>query len=185
MSAPSPAKDRRALLDRLTRERRDQLILVGRTARGLFGRARFQHVFDHNLDLFEFLAGQGATATMIGELLAAVGISREDGSPLPAGTVSSGLSRARRDRALRTMAVARPLAEPCMPLQAAAGPGKGMQRHAGNAAAPGPLVPPPAARLPRFRPPPNETAALPAATRRAAALLDQLRRNQNDDEDQK
>jgi len=65
----------------------------------LFARA-FQRVFDENLAIFEYLVGQGATAAVTGQLLAEVGIVRDDGTALPEGTVTSALSRA-RERAAR------------------------------------------------------------------------------------
>jgi hypothetical protein len=192
MSARSPSPIQKGLLDRLPRERRDELILIGRKGLGLFGCGHFQRVFEEHLEAFEYLAAQGATATMIGELLAAVGIAREDGTALPAGTVSSALSRARRDRALRA---SHPPAVACMLLQAPAGPGNALQHRVGNPGAAGQARAGPALSassapgltrsLPRIRPSPNASAGtgLPTATRRAAALLEQLR-SKNDENDE-
>jgi hypothetical protein len=72
-------------LDRLPGPERDALIGIGRRGRGLFGRARFQRIFDDNLTMFEHLAAQGATAAIIGQLLAAVGLVRDDGTAVPVG----------------------------------------------------------------------------------------------------
>ena len=186
MSDRTSIRSGKPLLDRLPRPQRDALIGIGRQGRGLFGRA-FQCVFDENLPIFDFLVAQGATAAVVGRLLAEVGIARADGTALPEGTVTSALSRA-RERAGRAPA-----------LHAAAATGRGMQPDAGDCRAmqassgapvraPNPgraqSRPPsdPHPRPPRgghgLRPMPGEPTAgfgLPEHTRRAAALLENLR----------
>ena len=119
MSDRASISSGKPLLDRLPRPQRDALIGIGRQGRGLFGRA-FQRVFDENLPIFEFLAAQGATAAVIGRLLAEVGIARANGTALPEGTVTSALSRA-RERAARACA-----------LRAPAATGRDMQPDAGD-----------------------------------------------------
>src|SRR4051812_49033267 len=94
MSTGTPPRARIPMIDRLPQDRRNEMIMIGREARCRFGYA-FQEVFDHHLALFDYLAARGATAVMIGRMLSEVGIAREDGTPLPPGTVSSALSRAR------------------------------------------------------------------------------------------
>jgi hypothetical protein len=178
-------------LDRLPGAERDALIGIGRRGRGLFGRARFQRIFDENLTMFEHLAGLGATAAIISQLLEAVGIVRDDGTALPEGTVSSALSRA-RERAGRGAAPA--LLTPAgtgREMQAVAGDRRSLQANAGGTI--GPAVQPslpsfniqaaPVRGDHRFRPTPKEPAAgsgLPEHTRRAAALLEDLRSEQDE-----
>lgn len=58
-------------------------------------------VFDARVGFFAFLVGGGATHAIFGELVADIGIRRPDGSPLPAGTISGGLSRSRERAAAR------------------------------------------------------------------------------------
>jgi hypothetical protein len=185
---------RTPLLNRLPRERRDQLIVAGRQLRGIFGRVRFQRVFDEHLPLFEWLAAAGATAAMIGELLAEVGIAREDGTPLPPGTVSSGLSRA-RERAprlspapLRAPATAgigvQPRAATGRAVQSPAATGMSLQATASRQ--PGSSFDPPRARQRcdnPLRPSPNRPAGpdLSTETRDAVARLEALR-SENDGE---
>ena len=77
MSAGTPPKAGKALIDRLPPDRRNELIMIGRDALGRFGYA-FQEVFDGHLALFDYLAARGATAVMIGRMLSEVGITRED-----------------------------------------------------------------------------------------------------------
>jgi hypothetical protein len=183
-----------ALLDRLPRKERDRLILIGRQGRGIFERFDFQRIVETDLNLFEYLVDAGATATMIGQLLAEVGIVRADRSPLPPGTVSSALSRA-RERSARVNPA---------PIHAAAGGGMHMLPPAASGRAPqanaaigmplqGPAAPLPGSPGPPhtserrdspIRPPPNGPAGLdlPVQTRRAAALLESLRSNEDESE---
>jgi hypothetical protein len=78
---------------------------IGRSARDLFGELRdIQEIFDAQVAFFDALAAGGATHPMIGQLLAEVGIARPDGTPLPVGTISGGLSRARERAAGRRAA---------------------------------------------------------------------------------
>jgi hypothetical protein len=139
----------RSYLERLPTEQRDVLIGVGRGARGLFGTAATQRIFDENLELFERLYRAGASHSIVSQILHDIGVRRDDGSPLPVGTVSSAVSRARL-RAIATAAAAgaRPVAavpgssrqaaaDGGMPRQRPAGPGNTMPRAAGNRAASG------------------------------------------------
>lgn len=79
-SAPRPTG---RLLDRLPPEPRQHLLLIGSEGRGVFGAACFQSIFEAHISLFEYLAAAAATAVMTGRLLAEVGITRKDGTPLP------------------------------------------------------------------------------------------------------
>jgi hypothetical protein len=79
MSARKPPYADKALIDRLPQDKRNELISIGREAMQRFGFA-YQQVFDANLQIFEYLATRGATATMIGKMLAEAGIVREDGT---------------------------------------------------------------------------------------------------------
>jgi len=181
MSVGTPLRAGKALIDRLPQERRNELIMIGREALARFGYV-FQDVFDGHLALFDYLAARGATAVMIGRMLAEVGIAREDGTPLPAGTVSSALSRARERAARRPDATLHAPAASGMDMQVPAMAGR-------EAGFPTPLPersasPPPAApHLADIRPSPNSpaTTQVPAVTRRSAALLETLRSKQNDD----
>ncbi|WP_128946130.1 hypothetical protein [Bradyrhizobium zhanjiangense] len=193
MSAGTPPKAGIPLIDRLPPDRRNELIMIGREALCRFGYA-YQEVFDDHLDLFDYLAARGATAVMIGRMLSEVGIAREDGTPLPAGTVSSALSRARE----------RAVARPGVPLHTPAMSGRDMQvparagtdRHgladwdtgggpSETAAFPKPSRSLAAAQFHEIRRSPNSPAAtrVPAETSRAAALLAQLRSKQDDEQD--
>jgi hypothetical protein len=137
----------RSYLDRLPSELRDVLIVVGRSTRGLFGTAGTQRIFDENLELFERLYRAGANHWIVSQMLHDVGVRRDDGSPLPVGTVSSAISRARLRAAVTAAAAgAQPIAAaPGSSLQAAAdggmsrrrpaGPGNTMPRAAGDVAA--------------------------------------------------
>ena len=191
MSAKSHPHAGKALIDRLPQDRRDDLIQIGREALQRFSYA-YQQVFDEHLHIFEFLAAQGATATMIGKILAEVGRVREDDTALPAGTVSSALSRA-RERATRRPDVPRHgPAQAGMDMPAPASPGNALHHHAdqrksthASSSGPQPSTPMPPGwphPLPAIRPSPNPSAGtqLPAATSRAAALLEQLRSDQDD-----
>jgi len=190
MSAVPPSRSRKPLIDRLPSDKRNELIGVGREALRRFGYS-YQQVFDDHLEIFTFLAAQGATATMIGEMLGEVGIVRKDGSALPAGTVSSALSRARERAPQRSSLPLHVPAQPGMPMQVAASTGTDLQSHASSndarssTAAPRPTVPPMPGRpqsFPQIRPSPNAPAGtqMPATTRRAAALLEELRSRDDD-----
>jgi hypothetical protein len=191
MSDVTPSRSGKPLIDRLPEDKRNELIAIGREALRRFGYS-YQQVFDHHLEIFAFLAARGATATMIGQMLGEVGIVRKDGSALPAGTVSSALSRA-RERAPQHSGI--PLhvpAPPGTPMQVAASTGTNLQSHAARfndarspTADPRPAVPPMPVRsqsFPQIRPSPNAPAGtqMPATTRRAAALLEQLRSKDDD-----
>jgi hypothetical protein len=187
----APSRPTGRLLDRLPPEPRQRLLQIGSEGRGVFGVACFQSIFDANFSLFEYLAAAGATAVMIGQLLAEVGIVREDGTPLPPGTVSSAYSRA-RERALRAPALQSP-APAGMDMQAPALPCKALQGHAalGGSTTQSPLNDPPLQDAPRptranssLRPLPNGSPVgfdLPADTRRTAALLEQIRSLNDED----
>lgn len=188
MSSKASFTRRKALFSCLPRELREGLIGVGRRARNIFGHVNFQDVFDDNLPLLEQLASNGATAAIIGELLAAAGVTRKDGSPLPEGTVSSALSRA-RERAGRCAVTLQP-AGPCMHLQSPATPCKdplnggetasfsGLPQRAPVQRPPVPMTGPSSVRTE-----PNGPASfgLPASTRRTAALLADIRSENDED----
>ncbi|UVO26944.1 hypothetical protein [Bradyrhizobium arachidis] len=161
------------------------MIAIGREALRRFGYS-YQHVFDLHLPLFEFLADEGATATMIGKMLSEVGITREDGSALPQGTVSSAMSRARERRAAQQSRDPRLApAQAGTDMQVAAVGGNALHAPADRGTATGVIkadvAPPPSApsrsvpQLSQIRPSPKPSAQLPTATSRAAALLEQLR----------
>ena len=187
----APSRPTGPLLDRLPPESRQRLLQIGGEGRGVFGLVRFQTIFEANFSLFEYLATAGATAVMIGQLLAEVGVTREDGTPLPPGTVSGALSRA-RERAARAPAMRQSPAGNGMDMQVAAGPCNAPQANAalGEATVQSPLNRPPLQDAPRptranssLRHLPNGSPAgfdLPADTRRSAALLDRLR-SKNDE----
>jgi len=192
MSAVPPFRSAKPLINRLPEHERNELIGIGREALRRFN-YHYQQVFDDHLEIFTFLAAQGATASMIGQILAEAGIVRKDGSALPAGTVSSALSRA-RERAAQHSGVSLHVPAPLgKPMQVAAGTGTTLQSHAvpcGDArpttADPRPAAPPMQVKpqpLPRIRPSPSAPAGsqMPASTRRAAALLEELR-SRNDDQ---
>lgn len=180
------------LIDRLSQDKRDEMITIGREALRRFGYA-YQQVFDTHLQLFEFLAREGATAAMIGQMLSEVGIVREDGTALPPGTVSSALSRARERRAAEQSKDPRPApARSDADMRLAADDGNTMQAPSDRGTTPGtitagmaPSAPAPSrppARLSPIRSSPKPSAQLPTATRRAAALLEQLRTDANEQE---
>lgn len=153
MSAATPPHAGRPLIDRLSEDKRNELIAIGREALRRFGYA-YQQVFDDHLQIFTFLAARGATATMIGQMLAEVGIARKNGSALPAGTVSSALSRA-RERAQQRGA----------PLHIPAQPGMAVQVAASTGAAAQPCRPPQRRSLVASRPEASRSAdAGPAPT---------------------
>lgn len=182
----------RRLLDRLPSEPRQRLLLIGSEGRGVFGVARFQSIFEAHVSLFEYLAAAGATAVMIGQLLAEVGITRKDGTPLPPGTVSSALSRA-RERAARASAMPQSPTGTGTDMPVAAAPCNALQANAavGGATIPMSLNTLPVQDVPvspratsSLRPSPNGSPAglgLPADTRRAAALLAHLRSSNDED----
>lgn len=183
----------KALIDRLSQDRRNELIAIGREALCRL-RYAYQHLFDAHLELFEFLADWGATATEIGEMLFEVGIKRKDGSALPAGTVSSAMSRAKERRAAqRAKDFGSVPARPGTDMQVAAAGGNALQRPADRFTTTGAIAAERAAAAPsnphlqicRIRPSPNPSAhRLPTTTRNAADRLDQLRSNhagQHDD----
>jgi hypothetical protein len=182
------------LVDRLSQDKRNELIAIGREALRRFGYA-YQHVFDAHLQLFEFLAHEGATATMIGQMLSEVGIVREDGTALPPGTVSSAMSRARERHAAQQSQALRPApASPCADMQVAADGGNAVHAPADRGTTTGaitagvaPSAPVPSrspAQPSQIRPSPKPSAdtQLPTATRRAAALLEQLRSDHDERE---
>jgi hypothetical protein len=187
MSGEASTAHRKALFGRLPRELRDELITLGRRAKNMFGRIRFQAVFDENLHLLEQLPANGATAADIGELLAAVGIKRKDDTPLPEGTVSSALSRA-RERAGRSIVATRPAGQ-CMPLQRPAPACNDLQDSEETGTFDGPRHPPPVQQPPATMPGPSSVRTspngpagfvLPAHARRTAALLEDIR-SENDE----
>jgi hypothetical protein len=177
------------LLDRLPPEPRQRLLQIGNEGRGVFGVTRFQTIFEANFSLFEYLVAAGATAVMIGQLLAEVGIIRADGTPLPPGTVSSALSRA-RERTARTPALRQSAAGSGMDMQVPAKPCNKLQDNAAPGGArpldgsPLQNAPMPVRLTSSFRPLPNGSPAgfgLPAETRRAAARLAEIRSLNDED----
>ncbi len=174
------------MFNRLPPELREELITLGRRAKNMFGRIRFQDVFDQNLQLFERLAANGATAADIGEVLAAAGVTRKDGMVLPEGTVTSALSRARERAGRRTTTSA----GPCMPLPSPAPACNALQsgeetRSSGGLPRRPPVQHPPAPMpgLSSVRTSPNGPAGfvLPAHARRTAALLHKIRSENDED----
>jgi hypothetical protein len=185
----TPSHPAGRLLDRLPPKHRQRLLLIGSEGRGVFGLARFQSIFEAHFSLFEYLATAGATAVMIGQLLAEVGIVRADGTPLPPGTVSSALSRA-RERTARTPALRQSTAgsgmdmqvpaEPCNELQDNAAPGRARPLDS----SPDQNAPVTVRATSSFRPSPNGSpggVGLPAETRRAAARLAEIRSLNDED----
>jgi hypothetical protein len=84
------------LLPRLPAPAQARLRQIGQGARDLFGKLRdIQEIFDAEVTFLDALAAGGATHPMLGRLLAEVGVARPDGTPLPVGTISGALSRAR------------------------------------------------------------------------------------------
>ena len=70
---------------------------IGRNARNLLGDLRdFQDVCGSEVSFFDELVAAGITQSMLGELLAEVGIAQPDGAALPLGSISSAMSRARK-----------------------------------------------------------------------------------------
>lgn len=187
MSRDASKRHQRTLFNQLPRELRDELISLGRRAKNMFGRVNFQSVFDKNLQLFDRLADNGATALDIGELLAAAGIKRKDGTALPEGTVSAGLSRARERAGCR--AIPRQPADRCTLMQGPASACNALH-DAQESGSSGGLPQRPPVQHPPAQPPglssvriePNGPTGfvLPAHARRAAALLDQIR-SENDE----
>ncbi|MGL3106933.1 hypothetical protein [Bradyrhizobium sp. BR 1432] len=185
----APSRPTGRLLDRLSPEPRQRLLQLGSEGRGVFGMACFQTIFEAHFDLFEYLAAAGATAVMIGQLLAEVGIVREDGTPLPPGTVSSALSRA-RERAARTPAFRQSTAGSGMDMQALAEPCNQLQDTAAPVrtrpldGTPVQNAPVPVRATSSIRPSPNGSPGgfgLPAETRRAAARLAEIRSLNDED----
>jgi hypothetical protein len=86
-----------SLLAQLPSETQERLREIGADHRTEFGKRRdVQQAFDRHIDFFDGLISRGADHKIIGKLLAEVGIARADGTPLPIGTISSALSRARK-----------------------------------------------------------------------------------------
>lgn len=128
------------LLARLPAPMQAQLREIGSAARDLFGELRdIQEIIDAHVAFLDALAGAGATHAMLVRLLAEVGIARPDGTPLPIGTLSGGLSRARRRSPRRRCPFRQRPADPCSPLQHPAGPSG--TRHATAEACPAPPHP--------------------------------------------
>lgn len=85
-----------SLLTALPSAAQARLRAVGDAHRTEFGTCRrYQAAFDEHVGFFDTLIARGASHAVIGKLLAEVGIARADGSPLPLGTISGALSRAR------------------------------------------------------------------------------------------
>lgn len=94
MSRPAP--DPAALFARLPAETQDQLRAIAREARDPVGDPRDrQTIFDRHIDFLDALTMAGLRHGRLAAVLAAVGVHRGDGTPLPRGTVSSALCRAR------------------------------------------------------------------------------------------
>ena len=62
-----------------------------------FGTPRaYQTIFDENVEVFDHLCSHyGASHALLGLLLAEAGVRRADGTPIPLGTISAALCRAR------------------------------------------------------------------------------------------
>lgn len=140
-----------SLLAALPDETQARLRAIGGGHRTEFGTCRrVQAAFDQHIGFFDELISRGADHKTIGKLLADVGIARADGSPLPIGTVSGALSRAReRARAAGADINDQPASPP---LQSPAGPRRLPQDPAGRRRpTPGPTVPASAAPHPTLR----------------------------------
>jgi hypothetical protein len=133
-----------SFLDRLPTDLRDAMILTGRRARGMFGTADTQSIFDEHLAVFERLYAAGASHLIVSRLLHEAGVRRADGSRLPTGTISSAMSRARMRALAQSAGAVAPAATsmprphaaiPCVARHAAADPGATRRRDAdrGNA----------------------------------------------------
>jgi hypothetical protein len=162
------------LLASLNHETQARLREMGAGHRTEFGTSRrIQATFDQYIGLIDELISRGADHNTIGELLAAVGIDRGNGSPLPLGTISGALSRARERARASTNQPASTLQPPaaqCMPLQDTAGSRTTAPvRDAQSSTPPDPRGRGLSRPLPRRRKP-----AIPAA-RDAADLLNRLR----------
>jgi hypothetical protein len=166
------------LLGRLPEPIRARLRAVGAGHRTILGRRRdFQTAFDENIGLLDELIASGASHAELGLLLAEAGIARADGTPLPLGTISGALSRA-RERA----AAARPAGDAAAPVAAPAAAAPPPQDPAGSGSA----VPERAGHRTTLQRPAVDRRDLPHPadqsrhrgddrTRRAAALLNSLR----------
>jgi hypothetical protein len=85
------------LLDRLPPSLQSRFREIGAAARGPLGDLRdFQGICNAEIGFFDRLVAGGLKQDALARLLAEVGIARPDGGPLPPGTLSSALSRARR-----------------------------------------------------------------------------------------
>lgn len=116
-----PATPYASLLAALPKDTQASLQEIGAGHRTEFGTCRrLQATFDRHISLLDELIGRGADHQTPGLLLGAVGICRPDGTPLPLGTISGALSRARK-RAGTTRATAKPPRQPSPPPQAPAG----------------------------------------------------------------
>ncbi len=106
--------DPAALFGRLPVAVQERLQAVGEAARDPVGDARdHQNAFDRHVGFLDELADAGLTHDKLATLLAAVGVHRGDGRPLPRGTVSSALHRARlRAAAVQRRLAAAPAADP-------------------------------------------------------------------------
>ncbi len=100
---------------------------IGRNARNLLGELRdFQDVCGSEVSFFDELVAAGITQSMLGELLAEVGIGQPDGTAFPLGSISSAMSRARK----RAGAAEPATAASGTLLQSPAAPGLMLQRPA-------------------------------------------------------
>jgi hypothetical protein len=83
-------------LARLPADLQTALIEIRSAGRGLFGNKDTQSIFDDNLATLEQLYKLGASHLDVSQVMHDIGITRGDGEPLGAGTISSTISRARR-----------------------------------------------------------------------------------------
>lgn len=85
-----------SLLARLPAPAQERLRAIGGAHRTPLGNRRdYQWTFDRHVAFFDGLGDDITSQALLGAVLAEVGIVRADGSPLPIGTISAALSRAR------------------------------------------------------------------------------------------
>jgi len=135
-ASPPPPEPAPIRLADLPADLQDRIHAIGRQARKLIRLRSFQPLFEAHLGTFEALLAAQATYADIGGLLAQVGVVRSNGTDLPEGTISSGVSRARGGAAARQVRPPEPEGRPGAALQDAAGPGGVLQ----VTARPGPVL---------------------------------------------
>jgi len=85
------------LLERLPTPLQGSVRELGASCRDLLGRPKAaQDIVSRHAELLQTLKAGGLTNAELATLLAEVGVVREDGSPVPEGTISSALCRDRQ-----------------------------------------------------------------------------------------